>query len=63
MIGTFMTVIIICVLPGAKVHTSDGTKKIEDIRKGDLVIDEFGNTITVINNIESQSGLKGYTLF
>ena len=54
---------VICVFPGAMVETPNGFKKIEDIRKGDFVIDEFGNSIEVLNNVECLPGYQGYTIF
>jgi uncharacterized delta-60 repeat protein len=42
----------VCILPGAIIKTINGSKLIENITKCDIVVDEFGNQIEVINNIK-----------
>ncbi len=49
----FATCTTICILPGATVLTPNGKKLIDDIRAGDVVIDENGNHVTVTHNIRS----------
>lgn len=53
---------IICVLPGATVDTPRGLVKIEDIRKGDQVLNENDEFVEIINNVKCFAGIKGYTL-
>ncbi len=48
----------ICILPGAHVQTPNGIKLIQDIVAGDMVIDEFGNPIKVINNVKFAADKK-----
>lgn len=57
----FIFVPAICVFPGALVQTPSGSKKIEDIQKGDLVLTDFQQEIQVINNVKSLPTQKGFT--
>lgn len=50
--------IVTCILPGAKIQIPSGHELIENIKSGDLVIDEYGNSVKVINNIRFGMGLK-----
>jgi len=54
---------IICVFPGALVFTTNGLKKIEDLRAGDIIFDEFDQQVELINNVECHPSSKGYTTF
>jgi hypothetical protein len=51
-IDNLVTCVTTCILPGAKIETDNGSKLIEDIVKGDTVINEFGKSVTVVNNIK-----------
>lgn len=52
-----------CILPGATVLTPSGKKLIDDIRAGDIVVDEHGNHIKVIHNIRSGPNKKKVITF
>jgi hypothetical protein len=52
-----------CILPGATVLTPNGKKLIDDIRSGDIVVDEYGNHVKVINNIRSGASKKKVITF
>jgi len=52
---------VICVFPGALVFTTNGLKKIEDLRAGDILFDEFDQEIELINNVQCHPSSKGYT--
>lgn len=54
---------IICIFPGALVHTPSGYQKIEDLNKEDLVLDEHGQEIPLVHNVKCLSGHKGYVHF
>ena len=54
---------VICVFPGALVYTTNGLKKIEDLRSGDILFDDRGYQIELINNVKCHSSYKGYTTF
>jgi hypothetical protein len=53
----------ICILPGATVLTPNGKKLIDDIRAGDIVVDENGKHVKVINNIRSGANKKKVITF
>ncbi len=53
----------LCVLPGATVETPEGSKLIEDIVSGDVVIDEDGNQVTIIHNIKFGLNKKNVITF
>ena len=42
----------ICIYPGAQVLTPTGYKNVEDVKKGDIVIDDNDNDIIIINNLQ-----------
>jgi hypothetical protein len=44
--------VTVCILPGATVETENGSKLIENIVSGDVVINEFGELVEIINNIK-----------
>jgi len=54
---------VICVFPGALVFTTNGLKKIEDLRAGDMLYDESDQQVELINNIRCHPSSKGYTTF
>jgi len=54
---------VICVFPGALVYTTNGLKKIEDLRSGDIIFDDRGESVELINNIKCIQSAVGYTTF
>jgi len=54
---------VICVFPGALVFTTNGLKKIEDLRAGDMLYDEYDQQVELINNVRCHPSSKGYTTF
>jgi hypothetical protein len=58
-----LTCVTTCILPGAVISTLNGSKLIEDIVKGDIVINEFGKQVEVINNIKFGFGNKKVITF
>jgi len=54
---------IICIFPGGLVFTTNGLKKIEDLRAGDIIFDEFDQQVELINNVQCHPSSKGYTTF
>jgi len=54
---------VICVFPGALVNTINGHKKIEDLMKNDILFDDQGYPVELINNVKCPGSFKGYTMF
>lgn len=55
--------IIICIFPGALVQTPSGFQKIEDLRAGDLILDEHGQEVKLLHNVKCTNSHKGYVRF